>query len=334
MAKVIIGIHGLGNKPPKSVLEEWWKLSIEEGFKKMGKPISPFKFELVYWADVMYNKPLDNKITDKDDPFYLNDKYFPSPKNFIVEEHPRRKIILDYLTNQIDSLFLNPDFSLNYTYISDTILRHYFKDLDIYYKEKCKPKDAEECKAKEIIRQRTAEIIGKYQKDEILIIGHSMGSIIAYDVLSFLIPNINIDTFITLGSPLGILTIKSKIAAERKLNHINTTHLTTPAGVTRNWYNLTDIEDKVAYNYKLSDDFSENKHNIKPVDYLVNNDYMNNEEKNPHKSYGYLRTPQFSEKLNEFLLYRKPKFWEKWWRKFIRLFKQLLHHINRNLLHR
>lgn len=70
------------------------------------------------------------------------------------------------------------------------------------------------------------------------------------------------------------------------------------------------------------------------VIYLVNNDYMNNEEKNPHKSYGYLRTPQFTEKLNEFLLYRKPKFWEKWWRKFIRLFKQLLHHINRNLLHR
>ena len=58
MAKVIIGIHGLGNKPPKSVLEEWWKLSIEEGFKKMGKPISPFKFELVYWADVMYNLSL------------------------------------------------------------------------------------------------------------------------------------------------------------------------------------------------------------------------------------------------------------------------------------
>lgn len=152
--------------------------------------------------------------------------------------------------------------------------------------------------------------------------------------MSFLIPNINIDTFITLGSPLGIPTIKSKIAAERKLNHINTTHLPTPAGVTRNWYNLTDIEDKVAYNYKLSDDFFENKHNIKPVDYLVNNDYMNNGKKNPHKSYGYLRTPQFSEKLNEFLLYRKPKFWKKWWRKFIRLFKQLLHHINRNLLHR
>ena len=35
MAKVIIGIHGLGNKPPKDILEKWWKLSIEEGFKKM-----------------------------------------------------------------------------------------------------------------------------------------------------------------------------------------------------------------------------------------------------------------------------------------------------------
>jgi len=33
MANIIIGIHGLGNKPPKPLLEHWWKLAMIEGLK-------------------------------------------------------------------------------------------------------------------------------------------------------------------------------------------------------------------------------------------------------------------------------------------------------------
>ena len=40
----------------------------EEGFKKIGKPISPFKFEMIYWADLMYEKPKNPEITNKEDP--------------------------------------------------------------------------------------------------------------------------------------------------------------------------------------------------------------------------------------------------------------------------
>lgn len=28
MSKIIIGIHGLGNKPPKAILTDWWARSI------------------------------------------------------------------------------------------------------------------------------------------------------------------------------------------------------------------------------------------------------------------------------------------------------------------
>ena len=37
MSKIIIGIHGLGNKSRKALLEEWWKASIEEGLINIGK---------------------------------------------------------------------------------------------------------------------------------------------------------------------------------------------------------------------------------------------------------------------------------------------------------
>lgn len=331
MAKVIIGIHGLGNKPPKDILENWWKLAIEEGFKKIGKPLCPFKFEMVYWADLMYDKPKDPEITDKEDPYYLREIYTPSPEKFIAEEHPKRKKILDFITKQLDSLFLNKDFTLNYTSITDTILERYFKDLDAYYKEKCDDENLTDCEIKKIIRKRTVDIISKYKKDEILIIGHSMGSIIAYDVLSFSIPSIPIDSFITIGSPLGIPIVKSKIATEREQNHLDKTQLNAPDSIVRNWYNFSDVEDKVAIDYQLGDDFSANINLVNPIDFEVTNDYMFDEERNPHKSYGYLRTPQLAQKLDEFLLYRKPTVWKNIQKNIAKLFKQQLLRKDHNL---
>lgn len=331
MSKVIIGIHGLGNKPPKGTLEKWWRLAIEEGLVNTGKPVPAFTFELVYWADVLHKKPLDENCTDPTDPLCLKEKYLPSSGMFIPEDHSKRRKVLDFLSDQLDTLFLNEDYSLNYSFITDAILKHWVTDLEAYYMEKCN--NDPRCHAKEIIRQRTIEIIRKYEKDEIMIIGHSMGSIIGYDVLAFDLHNIWVDTFATIGSPLGLPVVKSKIAAERKQNHFESGRLTTPAPVQRCWYNFSDLEDKVAFNYELSDDFTENKKGVKPLDFIVNNDYEINNEPNPHKSYGYLRTPEFAIKLSEFLEYQKPPVWKFWLKssKHRKWWPKLISRINRNL---
>ena len=77
--------------------------------------------------------------------------------------------------------------------------------------------------------------------------------------------------------------------------------MATPPGVTNKWYNLADIMDKVALNYKLSDDFIQNIAGVAPEDFLVINNFETDGVKNPHKSFGYLRTPEFSEILNDFI---------------------------------
>ena len=41
--------------------------------------------------------------------------------------------------------------------------------------------------------------------------------------------------------------------------------------------------------------------NVKPVMELVHNDYESNDIENPHKSYGYLRTPEMAYIIEEFL---------------------------------
>jgi len=314
MAKVIIGIHGLGNKPPKYLLESWWQMAIEEGLRKWKNEIPAYTFELVYWADILHEKPLDENCVDKEDPLFLEEKYIPSSGSYIPEDHSKRRMILDFLNRQMNSIFLNNDFSLNYSFLTDTIVHHFFTDLDMYYKEIGDEKTSRN--VKELIRQRAAKIIQKYKNQEILIIAHSMGSIIAYDVLAFDVPDIDIDTLLTIGSPLGLPVVKSKIAAERKLSPENTSPIAAPNNIKKYWFNFSDLEDKVATNYQLSDDFTENASHVKPVDFEVKNDYEIDGERNPHKSFGYLRTQEFSEKLYIFLKTKKPTFLK-------RIFKKL-----------
>jgi hypothetical protein len=300
VAKVIIGIHGLGNKPPKEILESWWKTAILEGLHKLGKSTKIPQFELVYWADILYDKPMDEKITDKDDPYFLDEKYIPGLSEFKPEENSLRQKVLDFIEEQMDKLFLNEDLTVNYSGITDRIIHRYFKDLETYYQEECIDDKEEKCHARKVIRERLANTLEQYRDDDILLVGHSMGSIIAYDVLTFMIPDIDIHTFITIGSPLGFPVVQGKIAAEWHSRRLVPPKLKTPPGVKKHWFNLADLKDRIALIYDLSENFQPNYRGVQAEDFVVYNDYQSNHVFNPHKSYGYLRTPEFARILNDF----------------------------------
>jgi len=308
MANVIIGIHGLDNKPEKDLLEKWWKQSIIEGLENCGYKSKLPKFELVYWADIVYDRPLSDSEENIGTDYYLEEKYVEASENFIVEDHSTRKKVVDFISNQLNNIFLNEDYSLNYSSITDKILNKYFKDLELYFKDDSSVTVSEKLK----INSRLIEVLKKHKDDKIMVIGHSMGSIIAYNVLSFELPNIPIHTFVTMGSPLALPNVISYIAGQQKVHKIdNPKQIKAPDSVTNNWYNFSDITDMVALNYKLSDDFSENNKGVSPVDFLVVNNYQINNKQNPHKSYGYLRTPEFAKIANDFILSEKLSLKEK-----------------------
>ena len=307
MAKVIIGIHGLGNKPPREILEDWWRSAMVEGIEKHRSIRSVRQdsrdlpvFELVYWADILHEKPLDDQIEDKNDPYFLDEAYTPGLADFKPEENALRQKVLDFIEEQLDKLFLNQDLTVNYSGITDMIISRYFKDLEVYYAEECLDENDETCLAKKLIRERLAATLRKYKGDEILLIAHSMGSIIAYDVLTFLVPDIDIDTFVTIGSPLGFPVVQGKIAAEWQAKRLVPPQLKTPPGVKKHWYNLADLKDKIALIYDLSDNYQASYRGLKAEDFVVYNDYQNHNISNPHKSYGYLRTREFTQILLEF----------------------------------
>lgn len=294
MAKVIIGVHGLGNKPSKEILEDWWLSAMKEGLERLGKSTTLPKFEMVYWADILYDKPLDISITDREDPYFLEEKYIPSIQKFVPENNERRQKVLDFLEDQLDKLFLNEDLTINFNGIMDTIIHRYFRDLELYYTEECLDENDIKCKARKLIRDRLVTTLKKYENDEIFLIAHSMGSIISYDVLTFLLPDINIHTFVTIGSPLGFPVIQGKIALEWNSKKLVPPKLKTPPGVFKNWYNFADLKDKIALIYQLGKNYQSNWRGVTPQDFIVYNDYESDIEPNHHKSFGYLRAKEFS----------------------------------------
>ena len=221
MSKIIIGIHGLGAKPLKDILTKWWRYSIREGVDSLGFPEIRFKLDLVYWAHIVHSQPLDPTVKDKNDPLFVEYPYVPAVKIERGKPHTLRLKLLEYLEKQMDKLFLNDNLAVDISAISDVILSTFFKDLNIYYSHTCEKSDNSCVPAKKLICDQLVTILNKHKRKKILLIAHSMGSIIAYDALSQLSPNIQIDTFITLGSPLGLPIILNKIMAEEKRNYQN-----------------------------------------------------------------------------------------------------------------
>ncbi|MEE9431729.1 MAG: hypothetical protein V3V16_11850 [Melioribacteraceae bacterium] len=306
MDKIIIGIHGLGNKPSKEILERWWIDAMCEGLKKIDKYEFVPKFELAYWADILNDKPLAEEITDKENLYFLDEKYVPEPEIIEPRDNSTRERILNFLEKQMDWIFLNDDLTSNFSAISDMVFKKYFKELDIYFTSK-RDIPNEIVSIKNNIRNRLAEVIKKHEGKEILLLSHSMGTIIAFDVCSLMTTDINIDTFVTMGSPLGLPIVVSEIAEELKVNNPGLHKLSTPKNITRSWINYYDLEDSVAINYHLKDDYIENENKVKVQGINVVNNYEINDEKNPHKSYGYLRTPEFANLLSEFLVRDRTK---------------------------
>ena len=320
MKKILIAIHGLGNKPSQDLLSTWWLEAIHEGLRRIGKNRNKIPFEMVYWADVIYPNPMNPDIQDVNDPLYLDEPYNASA--FIVKENKSTLKIkfFQYIEDQLDNLFLNDDLSINFSSVTNKVLHYYFSDLEKYYAKDCIALNNPECSAKQEIRNRFYEVLRKYQGYDIFLICHSMGSIVAFDVLSQFANKLDINTFVTIGSPLGFPMIVNRIFNEQKMTNHHIQRMHVPDCIRHDWYNLSDPRDKVAIDHTLADDFAENRKGIKAIDMLVTNDYEWNGEKNPHKAYGYLRTIEMATIIDAFLT---SKIRNKWLQIFLYYIKKI-----------
>lgn len=123
----------------------------------------------------------------------------------------------------------------------------------------------------QVIRDRVTKEISSSQPK--ILVGHSLGSIVAYEVLC-LMPDHGVRTFVTIGSPLGMRSIQRALrkSARERIPML-------PPGL-ENWFNVYDVGDPVALAGGLSATWTQVQ------DATVHN------EKEPHAATRYLGKKQ------------------------------------------
>ena len=308
LSKVIVGIHGLANKPPKAKLAEWWRKSLDEGLEKnCGIVGAQYDYVMVHWADLLYKHPVHFDKAMDFDQLYSDEPYRAAKPGALKAydegwlDAARAKAqalggkALDVLKDKLEiDAFAN------------WLLEKTLKDLAFYYdkKRRLRDRDGKLREARKVLMDELANVLGPLAGEELLVIAHSMGSIIAYDVLRDLGRKKNptaVAEFVTIGSPLGLPHVKGNIYEERK-SYAGKDAVRTPTIVTGRWTNFADRRDPVAFDTHLRDDFKANKAGVRVTDDLVLNDYLGAKgEHNYHKSYGYLRSPELSKLVAGFL---------------------------------
>ena len=148
------------------------------------------------------------------------------------------------------------------------------------------------CEIRELLKQELRPMLTA--NEEVLLIGHSLESVIAYDTLWELshleqLPG-KIDLFLTLGSPLGMNYVQRRLmGADQKGKKQYPNNI-------RHWVNISSVGDITALDREFRDDFSHMLEygmveSIEDHSEAIYNFFRNEEGLNVHRSYGYLVNP-------------------------------------------
>jgi pimeloyl-ACP methyl ester carboxylesterase len=132
------------------------------------------------------------------------------------------------------------------------------------------------------VRQAVNSAVAAYLDQPAVVVGHSLGSIVAYWVLTEGGVETSVPLLVTLGSPLGIETVKKRLPRP----------LGKPAGV-KHWFNAADMRDDVALLSRLDrDTFPAEIENLSDV---------HNPKHDAHGISGYLADGVVAQRISEAL---------------------------------
>lgn len=289
-ASTIVYVHGIGNKPIESILKCQWDHALF-GFDLGARS------RLAYWVNREYYPAptaatcATGDVTDVEEA--------PTGRALTVQQHleetpieeevasitsdPREQQVLLNILDKVDAhdvpadvrgpalaavsgLILPLPAPLR-RWITRKLTRAFARDVnDFLFVE------ARRELMRKSLRERLESGGGPF-----VVIAHSQGSMIAYDVLSSM-PDLDVPLFVTIGSPLGIEEVQDELKRFQKVQK-----LAVPKCVGR-WLNVVDEWDPVAADERLANDFLPQG---KIHDEMVRN---LDSPRHPHSGSGYLRT--------------------------------------------
>ena len=277
----VIYVHGAGNKPPADDLKRAWDLDLFG--HDMGQ-----RTRMAYYADLLHTTPSATGADACTQEQALAALVLAAgAAEAAPGEAPSRDAaeLLAGLTPRGQQLALSLSMSIAAQAVSRPptvqesleailplpgslrrlllrqLLQQLFPDADAYFfTDKRQP-----------IRERLRQALNAVVGGSVVVVGHSLGTVIAYDVLSeasFAASVVSL--LVTLGSPLGYTEIQGVVTRPLRLP--------TPVQL---WANFADPLDLVALDTSLADEFQGAP---RIIDALVDNPSPNN-----HAACGYLR---------------------------------------------
>ena len=281
----IIFVPGKNPKPePEQHRSLLWR-TLLEGVKRAAPDAyhnlsqSEESFQLTDWNYYYYHvyKDINRDLSWID---VLLNKHGPSEKD--VKEANTTHYKLTRILYQIIDYF---PFLLK---LMHGVLQSTAKEINRYFKNE----NNIACGVREKLKDQLRPILEKGEK--VLLIGHSLGSVIAYDSLWELshlekLPG-KVDIFLTIGSPLGMNYVQRRLEGNKY-----TAAKKYPTNI-KHWVNISAEGDLTALDRVFSDDFAE-MIELKLIDRIedhcegIYNFFRNEEGLNTHRSYGYLVNP-------------------------------------------
>ena len=322
--KRIIMIHGLASKPPQDVTHELWQKSLVENIridqKRLARKLdkSPEVFESAYWADcIPHHIP--------DDAAYYR-KLRKQVDKVIAERQSIRDRFHVGLGERVGSFFKDRGLDLvkllaGALTVKDDVVTAFLRETELY--------ESDQYIADQIRAPLENALRRAWDQDiEPVVLSHSMGSFVAYDVLwrfshrktpGFREYNRKrVKMLVTLGSPLGDDTIRYLLFARHHSGHKKRQY---PTNIDF-WHNYACLGDVVSHHKNFGEIFYQPMRDLKlfparirhrTIDYVdLHNPFevvthpgnRDREKRNPHKSFGYLVQPRLGSWLADYLLDR------------------------------
>ena len=225
----VVYIHGIGNKVPPRVLKEQWDRAL------FGAPAEETT-RLAYWADLFHPEPLPpgqtgaraSAVASAADP---DDQVAAYGKDAAAFARKLERKLRGTPPRGKSAKVLPPFLRRTLT---KWITREFVRDVAAYFYD-----DA----MRTAMKARLSELLLP-ERAPFLVIAHSMGTVIAYDVLHDLAGKGLVTDLITIGSPLGIAEVEDHVRRP----------LAVPKGL-KSWWNFADASDPIALDRKIGNDY-------------------------------------------------------------------------------
>ncbi len=266
LTRRVVYVHGIGQHDGADAWKKMWDVSLfgrSMGSETIG----------AYWANILHEDAPAGSLSR------ASRRGSAGGKQAEFEDRLRSQLLGEGATAGSPygtRVFPLPEFLR--TPLTKAFLERFVKDTAAYFYDD---------KLRQQMRARLLDIIRRLGEEPFVLVAHSQGTMIAYDVLHELGERCTVSRFVTLGSPLGIQEVQDGL--KHLLGVKSKGGLPIPKGVHR-WDNFAARFDPVAADPVLADDFDRGKEILR--DHSIDNPYTwRIKGFNPHDSRGYLANP-------------------------------------------